>query len=117
MPAPQPVKAREAVSWELVVTNTGRSPVELTFGSGQNGDVILTRDGVEVYRWSGGKVFTQAVRSERLGPSETRRYELRDGAEFFVKDPGRYGVRAVLTGRPDGGTPPPEVTGSLIVEG
>lgn len=51
--------------------NTGK-PMRIVFSSGQTLDVIV-RDakGGEVYRWSEGKVFTQALRPQDLPPGET----------------------------------------------
>lgn len=54
------------------VENSGSEPVELTFRSGKRIDVVVTdTTGTEVWRWSDGRMFTQAITSVELGPGET----------------------------------------------
>ncbi len=65
----------DSVSFALQVTNAGSAPVELEFPSGQTHDFVVSRAGVELWRWSADRVFTQALRSDRLAPGETRAFE------------------------------------------
>lgn len=60
----------------LRVTNTADHAVEINFPSGKTHDVvILDSTGHEVWRWSEGRMFTQAVRNTLLGANETVTYE------------------------------------------
>ncbi len=81
-----------AVRFTYAVTNDGETPVELSFRSGQSFDVWVERDGDERWRYSDGRMFTQALRSETLEPGETTRYST------TWEDPasGEYEARAVL---------------------
>ncbi|MEX2582082.1 MAG: BsuPI-related putative proteinase inhibitor [Gemmatimonadota bacterium] len=62
---------RDTVSFVLQVTNTSRSTVVLTFPTGQTYDFLVRRNGQEVWRWSAGQMFTQAMQEVRLSPGET----------------------------------------------
>lgn len=89
-PAPGPVEAgapaeplasslqveagADSVRFVLQVTNVSAAPLALVFGSGQTYDFAV-RDGArELWRWSAGRGFTQAVREETLAPGETRTF-------------------------------------------
>ena len=67
--------ARE-VTFALLVTNRADKNVELLFPSGLTHDFVV-RDaaGAEVWRWSEGRMYTQAVQSRLLGGNETTTYE------------------------------------------
>jgi hypothetical protein len=81
------------VWWAFDVTNTGQAPVDLTFTSGQRGDVVLSEGGVEKYRWSDGKAFTEA--SERtLQPGKSLPVVLND---TLAAPPGDYDLAAMVT--------------------
>jgi hypothetical protein len=59
----------------LSITNTGRKLAELRFASGHTHDMAL-RDaaGKEVWRWSEGRMFTQAMRTRSLDGGATVEY-------------------------------------------
>ena len=60
----------------LRVTNVADHAVEIDFPSGKTHDiVILDSTRHEVWRWSEGRMFTQAVRNTLLGANETVTYE------------------------------------------
>lgn len=65
----------DSVRFVLQVTNTGDSPVELTFPSGQSFDFVVLDGEREVWRWSAERMFTQALRTETLPAGETRAYQ------------------------------------------
>lgn len=60
----------------LHVTNAGDAPVVFTFPSAQRHEFrIATESGEEVWRWSEGRMFTQALVTDTLEPGETWRVE------------------------------------------
>lgn len=62
----------------LHFTNSTTAPLELRFPSGQTHDfVILDATGAEVWRWSAGRMFTQALQTRALVPGESITYEER----------------------------------------
>jgi len=66
------------VEFLLHVTNNAQKKLELTFPSGQNYDVtVLDSVGREVWRWSSGRMFTQAFQNHVLEANETLSYEAR----------------------------------------
>ena len=66
------VKLGEDVKFSLHVTNSSSKRVELRFPSGQTHDlVVLDAQGREVWRWSRGRLFTQAMQNKVLGTSDT----------------------------------------------
>lgn len=61
-----------AVRLILHVTNSGEAPVDLTFPSSQRHEfVVTTPSGEEVWRWSEGMAFMQALSSDTLAPGES----------------------------------------------
>ncbi|HEX8244027.1 MAG TPA: BsuPI-related putative proteinase inhibitor [Longimicrobium sp.] len=62
----------DSVAFTLAVTNATRQPLTLEFRSGQSYDFAVADGGREVWRWSAGLMFTQALRSETLAAGETR---------------------------------------------
>ncbi len=95
---PDPPRSGQAVDWLITVRNDGAEAVTLTFSSGRPGDVVLTRDGAEVYRWSADRFFTEAVRHERLKPNEEKVYRLDEKA--LDVPPGEYELTATLASEP-----------------
>lgn len=64
------------VEFVLHITNNAQKKLELTFPSGQNYDVtVLDSVGREVWRWSSGRMFTQALQNHVLEANETLTYE------------------------------------------
>ena len=87
----------DSVRFLLQVTNTTAQPVELEYPTGQGYDFVVRRGGEEVWRWSAERMFTQALRTERLAPGGTLSYDAvwspPAGAE------GEYEVAGLLTAR------------------
>jgi hypothetical protein len=84
------------VSFELLVTNTGKKRVEINFPSGQTYDfVVIDSIGREMWRWGGNRMFTQAVRNKLLGAGES--LEFQESMKTRGLAPGRYTARATLT--------------------
>lgn len=69
----------DAVEFSLTVANAGTEPVEVTYRSGLHADVTVLagEDEREVWRWSDGRMFTQAIETEALAPGESVRYTAR----------------------------------------
>lgn len=67
--------AGDSVTFLLQVTNTSRTPAELTFPSSQEFDFSVERGGRNVWTWSGDRMFAQALRNVTLRAGETRTYE------------------------------------------
>ena len=64
------------VRFSLRVTNRADKRVELMFPSGQTHDFAVRDEaGRDVWRWSEGRMFTQALQSKLLGGEETTTYE------------------------------------------
>jgi hypothetical protein len=100
--APSGTLVRGDVSWHLTVRNEGAAAVELVYATSQDGDVVL-RDarGAEVYRWSAGLAFTEALRCQVLEPGQ--RADLFLGGVLRAA-PGTYRLEATVAARP---APPP----------
>lgn len=87
------------LTFALNVVNNTKKNVELNFPTGQTHDfVVIDSVGREMWRWSDGRMFTQALRNKLLGRGES--LEL---AETMKRDKplpaGRYTARARLTSR------------------
>jgi len=82
------VTVDDGVTFVFTVENTGQESVELTFRNGMTADVAvfadtagddpdaLPGDDAPVWRWSDGRMFTQALRTETLAPGESLTEEL-----------------------------------------
>ncbi|MBL8218589.1 MAG: hypothetical protein JNL62_05145 [Bryobacterales bacterium] len=57
----------DPITVRMTLRNTTGTPLELTFPSGQDFDVVIRNEkGDEVYRWSNGRGFTLAIRMLRF---------------------------------------------------
>ncbi|MBX9928225.1 MAG: hypothetical protein K2X99_04855 [Gemmatimonadaceae bacterium] len=87
------VDVRDGVTFAMHVTNDGAKKVELAFNSGQTHDiVVLDSLGRETWRWSTGRLFTQALQNKVLRTADTLAIEER----WRATAPGRYTVIATL---------------------
>lgn len=84
----------DSVVFVLAVTNATLQPLALQFSSGQSYDFTVADAGREVWRWSADRMFTQALRSETLGPGETRTWR-----ERWTPDPALHGHALTATAR------------------
>ena len=82
----------EAVEFALTVTNADTEPVDVTYRSGLHADFAVREDDREVWRWSDGRMFTQAIETETLAPGESVRY----AARWENPSPGEYAAVASL---------------------
>lgn len=66
------VKVAEEVTFRFHVTNSSPKRVELRFPNGQTHDLaVFDAQGREVWRWSRGRMFTQAIQNKMLATSDT----------------------------------------------
>ncbi len=86
LPSLQATARGDSVVFVLQVTNTSEVPVDLHFRSGQSYDFVVLSGEREVWRWSEGQMFTQALRHERLQAGQTLRFE-----EAWRPEPGVSG--------------------------
>lgn len=89
------VSVRDEVIFTFHVTNVTGKQLEITFPSGQTHDfAVLDTAGREVWRWSAGRMFTQALQTRQLDPRETASYEQRWSPGGRI---GTFTAVAVLT--------------------
>lgn len=86
------IERKQGVQFVFTVRNTEDEPIELRFRDGCTADFVLVEDGMERWRWSNGRLFTQALHSERLAPGEPATYE----GSWSDPEPGEYTARATL---------------------
>lgn len=56
----------DSVEFVFTVQNEGTEPIDLVFPSGKVVDVAVEEGGAEVWRWSDGRMFVQAVQTETV---------------------------------------------------
>lgn len=90
------VKLQEdSVRLLLHVTNTGERGIAFTFPTSQRHEFVVRDDqGAEVWRWSEGMMFLQAISRATLAPGETWAFE---GAWAAGNRAGRYQVVGRVT--------------------
>lgn len=66
------------VRFAFHVRNNSKKKIELLFPNGQTHDIaVLDSTGREVWRWSKGRMFTQALQTKLLAHGQTLSYEER----------------------------------------
>ena len=67
------VKVRDGIVFDFRVTNNAARKLELLFPTGQTHDIVVVDSAErEVWRWSEGRMFTSAMKSETIkGKGET----------------------------------------------
>jgi hypothetical protein len=102
------------VRFAFAVRNPTTDPIDVRFRSGLEADVAVVpadagadADDREVWRWSDGRVFTQALSTRTLAPGETTAYE----RVWSAPPAGRYEARATLAA-----TPSARATAPVVVE-
>jgi hypothetical protein len=97
-----PVVGNEKVAFELLIKNNEVSPMHLEFPSSQYYEITVTdQTGQEVYRYSKGRFFLQALQTIRIDPHQTfRKVEYWDYKLNGKRVPaGQYTVTATLLPR------------------
>jgi len=81
------------VSFAFEVSNAGNKKLEVNFASGRTHDVVVIDSlGNEVWRWSKGRAFTQAMQNRVLRSSDALRFD----EEWDAPAPGHYTAIATL---------------------
>lgn len=89
---PARVEVGKTVRFALRVTNIQGRRTELTFPTSKAYDFWVTRGGDEIWRWSEGRLFTQAVEKRTIDPQGAITLE-----EPWAAGPaGRYTVHGEL---------------------
>lgn len=87
------VVSGDPVRLTMTLSNEGDEPVALRFPTGQSAEFVVSdATGEEVWRWSEGRMFTQALREETLDPDDRASYE----ATWDAPEPDEYLARAIL---------------------
>lgn len=99
MPPVDPATEAPAMTVRMALRHSAAEPLPLTFSSGQTYEIVL-RDstGKEIWRWSDGKAFTQALRTVAIPSGEknwTEQVRLA-GADGRPLPEGKYIVEAWL---------------------
>lgn len=101
---PDKAKVGDKVALKITVTNRSDADTALRFRNGQRYDIIASRDGAEVWRWSKGRFFIQALGFLRLKAGESRTFnttwDLKDNDGKEVA-PGTYSLSARITSLPE----------------
>jgi len=72
----RPTGEAESLRFALRVVNNTSKMVEINFPDGQTHDFVVNDStGKEIWRWSEGRMFTQAIQTKLLGTGETVKYQ------------------------------------------
>ena len=98
-PSPSPltpsfdVAVEDGVRFAFHVVNDGSKKLEVNFNDGRTHEiVVLDSVGKEVWRWSNGRLFTQAMQNKVLRTSDSLRYK----GSWTEAKPGTYVAVATL---------------------
>ena len=105
------------ILFSLTLENRTDEPVVVNWNSGQHFETAIEdASGKEVYRWSRGMAFTQALEERTLEPGQTDRLE----ATWDQKDPQGKQVASgtyTVTGSSTASQAPSEVSLAIRIEG
>ncbi len=103
---PRAFGAGEAITFLLVVENTGDAPQTLEFASAKTHDfVVTTSKGQERWRASLGRVYSQMLTEIKIAPGETRRFSSAwdqvcgDGTAALAGEYHALGILATISPR------------------
>ncbi len=92
--------ASAPIHLRIELANESATSASLRFSSGRTHDVVIIGQGGDpVWRWSDGRIFTQALTEIELGPGEAHRFGVVCEAEAQGRPalpPGRYRAVAVI---------------------
>ena len=66
----------EAVHLTLTLTNTSNADITLSFRSSHQTDFVIQRDEHEIWRWSEGRMFAQALTVMKIKPKGRRKIDV-----------------------------------------
>jgi len=89
------VTVGDDVRFEFEVANASDEPVEVTFRDAGKVDFAVVEDGEEIWRWSDGRVFAQALETAQFHPGERATFE----EEWPSPQPGNFVAVAELHAR------------------
>ncbi|MBI2169326.1 MAG: hypothetical protein HYU28_07485 [Actinobacteria bacterium] len=95
---PEPLVAGAAATFRLSVANISDGRIALKSSSGQQAELTLLRGEDEVYRWSRGRAFTQAITLLPIDAGSTEEILLDEPA--LDVEPGSYRLVATLVAEP-----------------
>jgi len=96
----------EEIEMTIVLRNRTDEPVNLTFNSGKYYDFIVKKlpEDKEVWRWSEGRIFTQALLSITLDPWEKQtfvfKWDQKDNDSKQI-ELGKYKIEALIASDPE----------------
>jgi len=89
------VKVRDGIEFAFRVTNNAASKLELLFPTGQTHDIVVVDSlGREIWKWSEGRMFTQALQNKILESNGSLAWNASLHAKTIP--PGRYTAVASL---------------------
>ncbi|MGX1194846.1 BsuPI-related putative proteinase inhibitor [Metabacillus sp. SLBN-84] len=102
----------------MMVKNNSDEEKNFEFSSGQKYEIIITDpNGAEVYKYSKGKMFTQALQYVTIPPGESKTYEETwDMKSAGSLQAGDYTVTAQFAGKAEGAKPLQEVKTFTVSE-
>ncbi|MBY0144815.1 BsuPI-related putative proteinase inhibitor [Neobacillus niacini] len=97
-----PIAGQDKVEFEILIKNEGDEPLSLKFPSSQYYEISVTDpSGLEVYRYSKGRFFLQALQTVKIDPYQT--YRKIESWNYQVNGErvpaGQYTVTAALLSR------------------
>lgn len=95
---PDPLVSGQQATFDLQVTNVSEQRASLTFDTTQHGDVALSSERVEVYRWAEPRAFALEEMQVSLTPGQHVSFPLQE-ARLPVAA-GEYDLLATVTGEP-----------------
>lgn len=90
---PSQARVGQPVQVGIRLVNNGGTAVELTFPSSQQYDFWVTGADGEIWRWSDGMVFTQALTYQTIGGQSGSTFS----ESWTPTEPGTYVVHGMLT--------------------
>ncbi|MFW6386507.1 MAG: BsuPI-related putative proteinase inhibitor [Bacillota bacterium] len=86
----------DVLSGTMVLYNITDEDITLEFSSGQNYDLLLYREGRQIWQWSSDRMFTMALQTKQLPAGESLEFEFEFESEEDL-EPGTYELRGVIT--------------------
>lgn len=87
----------DKVIFKMGLTNNLEEKAEVSFSSGQQYEIVVTNEkGEEVYRYSDGQFFTQAIVSKQINPGESLNWEDKWNFPKDKEMDGEYKVKLTL---------------------